>query len=643
MTTRLHRSLKGRRRSRSCTTLVVRTTVLLLLFVVVAHHNLRAVTAGRGFLSARSTISAAHKFWWHENSRAPQIERLLRSIPAFSKETTHTSSNHHDEASPSLFSFLQQTEEASVKAPKKKQQHPQRQQKEDDLEETTRTTTTGRGFNLPKLPNLPLPPRPSFNVNVDPKFFIGITPETMVSKTTAAQQQRPPKRKKMDLQEGMFEALEELRTMRREMEEMRKELAKLKQLQMGTEEAEPTAVAVVDEEQTRAALAQRRRAYEKLAKEVERWAEEILFPSTSNSNSNSNSNSGEVDDNDDWTEVQCHKMLRNKFNPDGRTRAYLKWMKDSRGPHDITRQQKASDKISDGTSDKISDGTGKPSKKKTTSSSVDDQEWPCIRMYSTIDAPVDEVSLYLSQADLLTDYNALVDDHKDLEEITPHSKICWGRTPQVLFVKPRDFVTYCHHRWRRDGTQVVVNQACEGYQTLQANAHALRGATFIGPDPSGDPNKTYIAMVAHASPGADVPTWACKAAIQSLAPMEPYRLFFKINQGVKKRQAELQASSRRLREAELVASSPSETGGAEARITRRPAGLAQLGYACFWPKGGGEKEMSGALSKSVSSSSAGTEEQQTTMQQLDNDYSGDDAPSHQDTEAPRQEFLEVEQ
>lgn len=33
--------------------------------------------------------------------------------------------------------------------------------------------------------------------------------------------------------------------------------------------------------------------------------------------------------------------------------------------------------------------------------------------------------------------------------------------PKVLFVKPRDFVTYCSHRWRKDGTQVIVNQACE--------------------------------------------------------------------------------------------------------------------------------------------------------------------------------------
>jgi len=36
----------------------------------------------------------------------------------------------------------------------------------------------------------------------------------------------------MDLREGMTEALEELRTMRREMDKMHKDLAKIKQLQV---------------------------------------------------------------------------------------------------------------------------------------------------------------------------------------------------------------------------------------------------------------------------------------------------------------------------------------------------------------------------------------------------------------------------
>ena len=58
-------------------------------------------------------------------------------------------------------------------------------------------------------------------------------------------------------------------------------------------------------------------------------------------------------------------------------------------------------------------------------------------------------------------------------------------TLQVLFVKPRDFVTYCQHWWKDDNTQVVINEACEHEDapaTTQetdgevCRAYALRGA-----------------------------------------------------------------------------------------------------------------------------------------------------------------------
>ena len=61
----------------------------------------------------------------------------------------------------------------------------------------------------------------------------------------------------------------------------------------------------------------------------------------------------------------------------------------------------------------------------------------------------------------MAEYNDLVIAYRDLEDVSPQGKICWSQCPQILFIKPRDFVTYCHHRWRKDGTQIVVNQACE--------------------------------------------------------------------------------------------------------------------------------------------------------------------------------------
>jgi hypothetical protein len=111
----------------------------------------------------------------------------------------------------------------------------------------------------------------------------------------------------------------------------------------------------------------------------------------------------------------------------------------------------------------------------------DNNEYPCIKVFATIDAPVDRVCTYLAQESVVPEYNDLVVKFKDIDEIAPQCKICWSQTPQILFLKPRDFITFCHHRWTRDGTQVIVNQATEhpDFPASKSNfprAFAIRGA-----------------------------------------------------------------------------------------------------------------------------------------------------------------------
>ena len=115
----------------------------------------------------------------------------------------------------------------------------------------------------------------------------------------------------------------------------------------------------------------------------------------------------------------------------------------------------------------------------------DKTDYPCIKVLATIDAPMDTVCAYLSQESAFPEYNDVVTDYKDVEEISSHSKICWSQSPQILFLKPRDFVTFCHHRWRRDGSAVIVNQATEHpdypgrkeeREGKACRAYAIRGA-----------------------------------------------------------------------------------------------------------------------------------------------------------------------
>lgn len=115
--------------------------------------------------------------------------------------------------------------------------------------------------------------------------------------------------------------------------------------------------------------------------DVERWAEGIV---------------AESNDAEGWTEVHCSKMLRDKFNPHGQTQQFIKWIKDSRG-----------------------DAHANPK---------DSKVHPCMKLTSTIDAPMELVCLYLSQEHRSREYNSLLVDQRDLEVLTPHSKICWWQS-----------------------------------------------------------------------------------------------------------------------------------------------------------------------------------------------------------------------
>jgi hypothetical protein len=58
----------------------------------------------------------------------------------------------------------------------------------------------------------------------------------------------------------------------------------------------------------------RQRHFEKISADVERWAEELLFE--------------EAGEEDGWAEVQPNKVLGSVFNRGGRTKTYMKWMRD---------------------------------------------------------------------------------------------------------------------------------------------------------------------------------------------------------------------------------------------------------------------------------------------------------------------------
>lgn len=293
----------------------------------------------------------------------------------------------------------------------------------------------------------------------------------------------------------------------------------------------------------------RRKFFDTIAISVEQWAEQLVEEGGREEHG--------------WKHIPCNSFLKRKYDAKSTTKCFLKWMRDPRGEKFAMKD--------------------------------DDGEYPCIKCFGVLDAPLDKVCAFLADEQGIREYNDLVENYRDLEDISPYSKICWGQCPQVLFVKPRDFVTFCSHRWKSDGTQVVINQAVDHDDAPLAvdkegdgrvcRARALRGANFISPDPSDPKNKTILTLIAHADPGGGLPNWATKTAVNALAPIEPFKLYFNLNKAVQSYPYNPPSNSNddqgALANTDFVSSTTSP------RRSAKPGGLSQLGYACFWPNGGG--------------------------------------------------------
>ena len=345
--------------------------------------------------------------------------------------------------------------------------------------------------------------------------------------------------------------------------------------------------------------------FETIGRDVEEWAMRILREDVNNNNNkkknNENENENEEDD-DGWTEIHCSKVFLRKISStststnsnnddnDGRnnntititapvpkTKQYVKWLKDSRGPrwgHD------------------------------------DDQYHPLMKLYATINAPLPIVCRYLSDKKRYAEYNSLIVDQKDLEVLAPHSKICWSQTKKLLFIEPRDFVTYCRHKWLDDGTtQFITNQACEYTGSSNNNtdssddigggyrAYSLRGATLISPCSKYPNDRTRIIILSHCNCGRDVPEWAVRMAVGIMAPIKPFEIIHRIELGIQRSFNDLVKAEQEAVTASVAAAAsdnPTNNNNNDTFISSffeqrslRPAGIAQMGYAAFWPEGGG--------------------------------------------------------
>lgn len=87
-------------------------------------------------------------------------------------------------------------------------------------------------------------------------------------------------------------------------------------------------------------------------------------------------------------------------------------------------------------------------------------------------------------------------------------------------------------------------------------------------------------MLSHCNCGRDIPEWAVRAAVGVLAPIKPFEIIYRIDVGIRRARKELEKA-----ETDSATAITGTTFGPGR--SSRPAGMAQMGYACFWPEGGG--------------------------------------------------------
>jgi hypothetical protein len=139
----------------------------------------------------------------------------------------------------------------------------------------------------------------------------------------------------------------------------------------------------------------RRRAamFDQIAIQIENWAKKLIRE--------------EGKEEFGWKVVECNKLLRGKYNPDGQTKVYVKWMTDPRDD-DPSAKQKQTEQQQQVVAD-VAGSRGNNNNK-------NDKEllFPCIKCVGTLDAPIESVCEYLADERRVSEYNDLVVDFRGM-------------------------------------------------------------------------------------------------------------------------------------------------------------------------------------------------------------------------------------
>ncbi|CAM9115160.1 unnamed protein product [Ascophyllum nodosum] len=154
-------------------------------------------------------------------------------------------------------------------------------------------------------------------------------------------------------------------------------------------------------------------------------------------------------------------------------------------------------------------------------------KFACVKAMGTLDAEASELYKLFLDNERVHEYNDNCRHVRDLERLSPDTKISWAATPRYGPFKARDFVTVVHYRTLPDGTMIVLNRAIEHPAARRGNkyvrAEILIATNIMRPN-RADPSKTDFISVTHINPGGIADTAIGASIINHLCAKAPVNL-----------------------------------------------------------------------------------------------------------------------
>ncbi len=110
--------------------------------------------------------------------------------------------------------------------------------------------------------------------------------------------------------------------------------------------------------------------------------------------------------------------------------------------------------------------------KKSVIDNNEHNKWPCIKSFTTIDLPTEQLKDLLLDSNRVTDYNRYSGGRNDIEILSSNTKIVWNKSKIPYAIKPYDFSTLIHTYQLPITSTATSSSSSSLFPLLQSHSHS---------------------------------------------------------------------------------------------------------------------------------------------------------------------------